>query len=263
MTFSVSRRALALGITTAVSVSLLAGCSTGSNAPGELGRLQGILQDCPDAPLNTFVQLDESGSARDTALTKERLLLVSSVAERTLVCGGHLKVSVFSSSSGATTALYDGEVTIQTPTENARLKRVPNALNQVMREIVTAFDPAVEALPQDGSDVLAAYRLFAEQAVQLPESRLDAYLLTDGLTNVGPVQITGALTKDEAAALAEQVDVPSLPADSSLTVAGLGRVAGDPVPSDVIAGEVAFYTALCEETGAGECLAITDLAVTS
>lgn len=260
MTFSVSRRAALLGTSFILTAGLLAGCST--SAPGELGRLQALSADCGSRPLNTFVQLDESGSARDAALTKERLLLVQAIAERALVCGGHLKVSVFSSSSGANQTLYDGDVTIQTPTGNARLKRVPTALNQVMREITAAFDPAVEALPADGSDFLSAYRLFAEQASQLPDARLDAYLLTDGLTNVGSVQITGALSKDQATAFAEQVDLPNLPADASLTVAGLGRVAGDPVPSDVIAGEVAFYTALCSRTGAGACLAVTDLAMT-
>ena len=100
---------------------------------------------------------------------------------------------------------------------------------------------------------------FGEQAAQFPAYRSESYLVTDGLANVGPVQITSALSKEQAAALAEQVSVPTLPSDASVTVVGLGRVAGDPVPSPVIEGMVYLYDAICQRTGASECLSVTDL----
>ena len=257
MTSSVSRRGLAFGIGIILTASALTGCS--GTAPGELGRLQSLLESCPDRPLSTLIQLEESGSARDDALTKERLAVVEKITERTLVCTGHLTVTVFSSSSGASATLYDGDVTIQTPTVNARLKKVPAASQQIAREIAAAFEPAVAGLPADGSDVLAAYRVMGEQAAQAPAYRSESYLVTDGLANVGPVQITSALSKEQAAALAEQVSVPTLPSDASVTVVGLGRVAGDPVPSPVIEGMVYLYDAICQRTGAAECLSVTYL----
>lgn len=39
---------------------------------------------------------------------------------------------------------------------------------------------------------------------------------------------------------------------------GIGRVAGDPLSSDFIAGMKAFYTRLLERTGAEEVLVVTD-----
>ncbi|ODT11048.1 MAG: hypothetical protein ABS61_05560 [Microbacterium sp. SCN 70-18] len=217
------------------------------------------MESCPDRPIATFIQLEESGSALDPAITKERLASVETLTERTLVCTGHLTVTVFSAGSGASATLYDGDVTISTPTVNARLKKVPAANEEITRQIAAAFTPAVDGLPEGGSDVLAGYRLMGEQAAQFPEHRSESYLYTDGLVNMGSVQITGALSKEQAAALAEQVPVPTLPDDAAITVVGLGRVTGDPVPSPVIEGMVFLYDALCQRTGAAQCLSVTDL----
>lgn len=257
MTFSVSRRGLAAGITLALTAGVLTSCA--GTAPGALGHAQQVLETCPDRPIATFIQLEESGSALDPAITAERLASVETLIERTLVCTGHLTVTVFSAGSGASSTLYDGDVTIQTPTVNARLKKVPAATSEISHQIASAFAPAVEKLPDGGSDVLASYRLMGEQAAQFSEYRSENYLYTDGLVNVGNVQITGALTKDEAAVLAEQVSVPTLPDNAAITVVGLGRVAGDPVPSPVIEGMVFLYNAICQRTGAAECLSVTDL----
>ena len=65
------------------------------------------------------------------------------------------------------------------------------------------------------------------------------------------------LTPEQATDLASTVSVPALPG-SSITVAGLGRINGDPAPSALVEGLVAFYDALCAKTGAKTCVSVTD-----
>jgi hypothetical protein len=60
-------------------------------------------------------------------------------------------------------------------------------------------------------------------------------------------------------ALAQQTPVPDL-SGASVTVAGLGRVAGRPPASAVVEGLVAFYGALCVRTKAATCTSVTDYA---
>lgn len=239
--------AAALGLT-------LTGCS--GIAPGELGENQQLLADCPDQPINSFVLVDGSGSGVSEATTAERLESIETIARRTGVCGGTLQVAAFAAGSGATVSIYSGNLTLTTPTDNARLRRVPELVEEVMSDVTTNYEPAIAALTQGGTDITGTYRLLGEQAALHPDTRLEGYIFTDGLNNIG-IQIEHALSAEEAHTLAEQVSVPNLP-DARLTVAGLGRVAGDPVPSVVIEGLVSFYDALCARTGAAECLSVTD-----
>lgn len=239
----------------------LTGCS--GTATGDLGQLQQLAATCPDKPVNAFVQTDGSGSGVTDMISQERLQVMRRVAERTIVCSGHLTVKAFSSSSGATVNIYDNELSLTAPTLNARLRQTPEAVEAVMTEIIAAYGPALELLPEAGSDITSTLRLFSEQAEQFPDSHLDAYLLTDGLQNTGAIQITDLLSADQAQALAEPLTVPPLPADSTLTIAGIGRVSGDPLPSAVVEGMVSLYTAIAQKTGAGETLVVTDLAASS
>ena len=152
--------------------------------------------------------------------------------------------------------VFDGEIEVAGATDIARLRRVPEKVEEVMGTIVENYGPAMEAAPPGGTDITGLYRLLGEHAAQLPGYRLEATILTDGLNNLG-VNTERALSHDEAVALADHVTVPQLP-DASITVAGLGRVADGALPSPVIEGLVAFYTRICENTGAQSCLAVTD-----
>ncbi|HTL42080.1 MAG TPA: hypothetical protein VL294_11465 [Pseudolysinimonas sp.] len=248
-------RTLGAGLFVVAAALGLTGCEV--TAPGELGQDQQILATCPaDQRVAEFVTLDGSGSNQVDALNQDYLEIVEQLLRRTAICGGRLTVTVFSASSGSTVLVYDGEVEVAGATDIARLRRVPEKVEEVMAIITENYGPAMEAAPEGGTDITGLYRLLGEHAAQLPEYRLEATIVTDGLNNLG-VNTERALSHDDAVALADQITVPALP-EASITVAGLGRVAEGTLPSNVIEGLVAFYTRLCENTGASQCLAVTD-----
>ena len=252
-----SRQAFLLTVVLVVML-LLAGCSSGDTGGGS--TLKETAAQCPGTPVDALVLTDGSGSGDSAQITQERLATIEKVATRVVLCTGTLSVRAFSSSSGATVTIYESDLTLTAPTVNARIRQAPEAVEAVMKEIAAAYGPAIAGLPQGGSDISSTLRLFGEQAAQFPEHFHDYWLLTDGAQNLGPVQITGPLTPEAAQTLADTVPVPILPAESSLTVAGIGHVAGDPIPSDVVEGMVSFYTALIARTGAGSTLVVTTVA---
>lgn len=239
----------------------LGACGAGTSPPGELGQSHQILASCPAGKkLASDVEIDASGSGRTAELPSERAAVVSDVARRTAICGGHLRVSIFSASSAATVPLYDGELSLSGATDNARLRRVPELVNHVMTTTTQAYATKVNDLTPDGSDIVAEYRLSSEYVQQLGGGYiLRLVLLTDGFQASSTFGIGDQpLSADQAAALAQQVTVPTLPKNASVTVAGLGKVVGQPPASDVVDGLVAFYDAICRRTGAGTCLSVTD-----
>lgn len=251
------QRALLAGTLAAAAVLGLAGCD-GVAAPGELGENQQILAACPDGlRLNTVAQIDASGSGRSPQIDAERLSIIEGLVRRTAVCGGTISVSAYSAGSAATVPIYSGELNMPGATVNARLRRVPDAVEQVMTEITKKWDDALAAVPGGGSDIAGMWRLAAEQQAQAGDGYQLVYVnLTDGLDNLSGVNIA-ALSADDAAAAADQVALPELPG-AAVTIAGLGRVNGDPLPSSSVDALVAFYQRACESTGAASCLAVTD-----
>lgn len=241
-------------------IALVTGCQAGS-PPGELAENQQILASCDQsAPPASWVGLDGTGSSASDAIVAERMAAIESIVRRTAICSGYLRVLVFSASSAATTVLFDGPLEMHGATDTARLKRVPGAVADVMEQVRVGYDPAVKALPQGGSDITAQYRLGSEWIQQLGGSyRLDLYVLTDGLQNVGVDLGARALSTQEAAALADQVSVPKLPG-ASVVVAGLGRIAEGTPSSSVVEGLVAYYEELCRKSEVTECVSVTDFA---
>lgn len=260
-------------LTVAMVTSAIGGCSLLADAPnpGELQEHQRILAGCEDAPPASLVAIDGTGSSDAEVIAAERLEAVESIVRTTAVCAGDaaapLRVFVFSASSAGTTTLYDGTLHPEGATDNARLRRVPDVVESVMADIRDAYEPAVADLPGGGSDILGVYRLAEEWAAQVGagdggDSRLRFALFTDGFHNTGVRIGDEPLSEAEAEALAEETSVPALPSESSIVVAGLGRVADEEPPdSAVVEGLVAYYTALCEQTGAGECVSVTDYTV--
>jgi len=242
----------------AVMIALTA-CGTASSSRGDLATNQHLLTTCdPAAPPASLVQIDGTGSSASNTIVAERMTAIESIVRRTAICSGHLRVIVFSASSAATTTLFDGPLRLPGATDNARLKRVPGVVSDVMAKIREAYGPAVAGLAKGGSDITAQYRLASEWTQQVGGPfRLHLYVLTDGFQNIGVDLSARPLSKQEAASLADQVAVPQL-AGASVTVAGLGRVAGSPPSSDVVEGLVAYYDALCQKTGAAQCISVTD-----
>lgn len=252
------RRAHVVTFVTAL-VLLLTACGITGQASGELGVGQQILATCPDARLASKVDVDVSGSARTTDLAAERTAIIEDVARRTAICGGHLRVTAFSSTSAETITLYDGDLVVPGATDIARLRRVPEVVETVMAQVVPAYDAVLSAPPsQGGTDILAQYRLGQEYLSQLGEDyELNLVILTDGFQTTGRGIVDRALTAAEASALASQITTPDL-TNASITVAGLGRVAGQAPTTDVVDGLVAFYDALCAQSHATSCLSVTD-----
>ncbi|MET4781615.1 hypothetical protein [Glaciihabitans sp. UYNi722] len=239
-------------------VFILAGCSTASS-PGAQSGDHAILAACtPNKQIAADDEIDGSGSSSDEAISTERLSITADVVRRTAICGGHLLVRAFSTSSGATVTIYDGDLTLPGATDNARLRRVDPLVEKVMADITAKYGAAIAALPNGGSDITSVYRLAGEYAAQLGDGyTLHLYLLTDGLNNIGTDLQSQVLTPAQATDLAGTVSVPALPG-AIITVAGLGRVDGDPAPSPLVEGLVAFYNALCLKTTAKTCVSVTD-----
>lgn len=247
-------------LTLSLTLTLTA-CGAGTSPPGQLGQDQQILASCPaDKKLASKVDLDVSGSARTAELPNERASIISDVARQTAICGGRLRINAFSLSSAATVVLYDGELSLPGATDNARLRRVPELVDQVTATSTKAYAAKVNDLTPDGSDIVAQYRLASEYIQQLGDDYvLQLVILTDGFQASSALGLGGRpLSQDEAAALAAQVNVPSIPKSASVTVAELGKVVGRPPASEVVDGLVAFYDAICHRTGAGTCLSVTD-----
>lgn len=253
MTFSVSSRGAAVGITLALGASILAGCT--ATPPGDSGRLQSLLASCPvGKKINDYEALDGSGTTQSKEIAREYLAYVKSRVERVAVCGGHISIVTFGTNS-VTVPIYEGDLAVEGATDLAKLRRVPGLVEDVMAEVTKNYTPAVALLPKGGTDVTGLLRLLEEAQALRPDMELEASIMTDGLNNQGVV-IDRVLSPEEAAALADTVTVPQL--SGSIAIVGIGRVAGDPLSSDFIAGMKVFYTRLLERTGASSVLVMTD-----
>jgi hypothetical protein len=255
-----TRHPLIITVTTLALVTVVAGCGSGSSPQGQLAEDRKVLTTCNKAaPPAADVQIDGTGSSAAKEITEARMAAVEQAARTAAICSGRLRVSVFSSSSTATVTLFDGELPLHGATDNARLKRVPHAVEQVMATVRQGYDPATKRLDRGGSDVTAQYWRTREWIAQLGGTyQLRLLLLTDGFHNVGG-DLGKGLSPGKATALARKVPMPKLPG-AVVTVAGLGRLAGSPPRSDVVEGLVVYYDALCHKTGAAKCLSVTDYA---
>lgn len=240
-------------------VVLLSACGTGSAGTTALAENQRILASCDQAhPPAAWIGIDGTGSSASENIVKERMTAIESIVRETAVCSGYLKVIVFSSSSTSTVTLFDGSLQQAGATDNARLRRVPKAVDDTMATIRKAYGSAMTGLDQRSSDITGQYRLAGEWLHQLGTNyTLLLTMLTDGFHNENVDLGAQALDPFQAKALAEQVPVPQLPG-ATVVVAGLGRVAGPPPPSKVVEGLVAYYDALCHRTGAQSCRSVSD-----
>lgn len=258
-----SRLTVAVAAVGAVTFASSA-CSLLDDAPNPavMAEHQAMLSNCQDTTPSALVLVDGTGSSNADDLHAERLDAIEGIVRQTTVCSGYLRVAVFSSSSAATTALYDGALHPHGATDNARIRRVPALIEDVMPGIREGYEPALAELPGGGSDIVGMIRLGEEFAGQLSaDYHLELYLFTDGFHNVEFRVGDEPLSQTEAEDLASETPVPDL-TGASVVVAGLGRVAEEPPRSSVVEGLVFYYQALCTQTGAEECLAVTDFNVT-
>jgi hypothetical protein len=243
------------------SAALVAGCDPKAGETGDLARDKQLLTTCPkDKKVAAKVDIDVSGSGRADQLGSERTAVVETIARRTAVCGGHLRISAFSVTSAATVTLYDEEISLPGATINARLNRVQAAVDAVSQTAVAAYPGALKTLSPNGSDILGQYRLAAEYKRQLGDDyHLELLILSDGYQAGDGISLGGsALTRKQAAKIADKALLPKLP-DASITVAGIGKVTtGKPAPSAIVNGVAWFWDAVCKRTGAASCSSVTD-----
>ncbi|MEV8439055.1 hypothetical protein AB0425_16900 [Actinosynnema sp. NPDC051121] len=255
----VERRHMTIPMVATLTAAIFSACGGAPSPHAEFAANQQLLATCDPAKLPaSLVEIDGTGSSASDAITAERMTAIESIATRTAVCSGHLRIIVFSASSTATTVLFDGDLKQPGATDNARLRRVPEGVKGVMETVRSSYSSTVATLPQGASDIQAQYRLAAEWKQQLGGNyTLNLVILSDGFQNVGVDLAAKALSADEAKALADRVAVPNL-AGASVTVAGLGRIAKGTPPSAVVEGLVHYYDALCAKASAAKCTSVSN-----
>ena len=249
--------------TSAIGVLMLGGLTLSAcsniQAHGDTATAKAIIASCAKGEKVAGVaSVDATASGGGNTLSSERLTAIGDLASRVALCGGILKVSAFTSSSAATTTLFEGPIPLQGATDRARARRVGKAVDKVLAEIKAAYPVGVQGLSGGGSDIVAQFRLAAEHARQLGDGhRLRLLVLTDGFQNAGTNVVKAAKSPGGAEQAAAQFEVPDL-SGANVTVAGVGKVDGTAPPTKIVDGLKAFYQALCERTGAESCTIVTD-----
>jgi hypothetical protein len=258
-------------VTALMAAPLLAatftGCGIdGSHGGGDLPRLEPLAKTCPadGTPVASYVGLDFSGSSgRDAAIGAARLDAIEGVVTKTAVCGGHLRIEAFSASAAATAVVFDGELKPPGATQIARLLKVDELVAETMPVIETKLREATPTVPPDGTDIRGQFRLAHEYHEQLSNGglphRLRVHLLTDGMQTAEIDLANPNLTTAMATDMANQVPAESMPPDTVVEIAGIGKVAGDPPSTAHIDAIKAFWDTYCGRTGAA-CTTTTDYA---
>lgn len=246
----------------ATSLVLTAGCGS-TPTIGDLGHAEHVAASCPTdgRKIAAFIASDESGSRRGMTAQPAQLQVIRDEAERTAICGGHLRVMLF---AGSTVGIpvFDGDLKLDGATANARLRKAPRVVDDVMGQINDALPAAQSQLPDGATDVVGQLPPGAEYVSQLSAGgkfRLDETILTDGIQTAGRDLEDPALTELQATDLAGTFTVPDL-TGAQVRLIGIGRQAdGSLLPTPYVAALKAFHTAVCRRTQA-TCTVVTDAA---
>ncbi|MBF9435240.1 MULTISPECIES: hypothetical protein [Mycobacteroides] len=259
---NIIRRVAAGAIATATSLVAVTACGAPSSS-GSIAHAEQVAASCPTdgGQIAARVDSDESGTSRGETTNPARQQVIREVAERTVICGGHLRVTVFDGSMIGVT-VFDGDLHLDGATANARLRKAPKAVDAVMEQINTALPAATSQLSGGATDIVGQYQHGAEYEAQLAATgafHLEQTILTDGIQTAEADLSDPALTADQAQALAATFLVPDL-SGATVRLVGIGRQADEaPLPTPYIAALRAFHTAVCEKTGA-TCTVVTDAA---
>lgn len=247
--------------TSATAIGLLTGCLTG--APNSLAHAEQIATTCPagGARIAALVQVDRSGSRHSPAAAPAEEQVIRGAAERTVICSGHLRVTLFSGSMFGIT-VFDDDLQLDGATTNARLRKAPKVVDAVMEQIDATLPNATTQLGDGATDIVGQYQLGTEYAAQLTTTgsfHLEQTIITDGIQTAGQDLSDPNLTTEQAQALAATFTVPSLNG-ATVRVIGIGRQADDaPLPTPYVSALRAFHTTVCGNTGAA-CTVVTDAA---
>jgi hypothetical protein len=244
----------------AIAAAGLTACGS-SGAVGRLAELKRVARTCPaHAHFAAYVAWDVRRTLRGPRVAAARLESLQKTAEKVAVCGGPLRVVAFGPTAASTARLYDGELRPHGATENARLLRVPQLVDQVMEHVQKALPGVLAEVSGRGADPVSQFAAADQFRKQLGAGHaLHAVIETSGFLRDLPTAENVALDRTPVQPAADG-SLPNL-AGTDVVVAGLGKVGrGAPVPSSAVEALRAFYGKLCERTNADSCLVITDLA---
>lgn len=256
-------RTAVVAVAASLAVSM-PGCGA-TRTVGDLAHAEQVAASCPTdgSKIAALVASDESGSRHGATGHPAEQQVLRDVTERTTICGGHLRVTLFSGSMIGTT-IFDGDLHLEGATINARLRKAPKVVESVMNEINAALPPATAQLSGGATDIVGQYQHGAEYQAQLSVTgsvHLEQTILTDGIQTAGQDLGDLALSPEQAEALAATFTVPDL-AGATVRLTGLGRQAdGTPLPTPFIRALRTFHAKICERTGA-HCTVVTDAAGT-
>lgn len=244
-------------------LALLSAAGCGTHPGDALAHAEQVAASCPTdgSKIAALIDSDESGSRRNATSKPAQQQIIRDVAERTAICGGHLRVVIFSGSM-ISVSVFDGDLTLDGATATARLRKAPDAVDDVMKQISAALPDASAQLTDGATDIVGQYQPAAEYEAQLAATgtfRLELTVLTDGIQTAGQDLGDLALTNERAEELATAFPVPNLNG-GAVRLIGIGRQAGGaPLPTPYIAALRAFHTAICARTRA-TCTVVTDAA---
>lgn len=252
MNTTVRRRTLgaALLLSAATAVTACAGIP-GAGSPDPQSTAS-----CPAAGIATSIGIDATASFRSDLSKAAHLKVIDSHVRRTATCGGHVTVFAFASSTGATILLFDEELQVDAPTENARTRKTRKLAEQASAVIAEQYDSATSGVTGNGTDVLGMLTLFQQANAQRPDALANNVLVTDGVHNVD-INPAAVLSIEAAQALADQQRVPDL-SGAEVTIVGIGRQAQGELSSTVIENVTAFWERICQNTQAATCRVSTD-----
>lgn len=168
-------------------------------------------------------------------------------------CGTDLIVRAWST-AGAVRTLWGLEDHIEIPgqTESGRDRRVNRAVDDAMGTVDERLQRAIDELPANGSDFLAWTDLAADARHELgTEQPIAITVLDDGVQTIDP-DLNQPLTIDDASRLAAE-HAPDIDLhDTTVTIRGVGQIAGTPAPAggEWVPALRAFANNTCEATGA-------------
>lgn len=252
---------LTVGIAGLTFLLPTAGCSS-TTSGSELDHVSELTSNClADAKPAGSINMDGTDSTQSPALLESRWSAATDLATEVAACGGHLRISVFTSSASASTVLFDGDLIPTGATDIAKVRSVSKLVEQAIETAKADYAAAIAALPQDSTDVTASLGSAREYLEQLNASdqqyALTVLVLTDGIQNVGVSVGDPSLTSDDARASAAQAVLPDL-SGATVTFAGIGRVSGNQPPTSYTDALKVFYETVCSSTHAASCTVVTD-----
>lgn len=242
-------------LTAVVLSTTVLGTAACTSAPkSSAGQTRTLIEACK-GPVNGYVAFDGTSSGDNGPLDGPRLRALKAALTQVAVCGGHAKVVVFSSSSAATTTLFEGRVELKGATNQAKARRLEPAVAEVSEQVSTAYAKAVPSLEGGGSDPVAQLRLFGEWMDQVENGEFQFLAITDGFQTAGVSLKQITVDPERAAASFKATDLSG----STVTFAGIGELADSAPQTTVVDALKDFYEALCQNSGADRCRVISEV----